>query len=326
MGVDLASLKQRTDLISLASQHTRLRRESRSEYSGPCPKCGGRDRFHVHQDGWFFCRQCHERRGDVIEFVQWLEGCDFREAVQRLSGAVPPARHTPPPPAEPPAKPYPDQDWQARAWKVVDECQRLLWSDEGLRARDYLARRGLNEATILAFQIGFTPGGTLYGFHLERSIVLPWWGRDAIWKINQRRPAGSPKYRAVRGSVEGGLFGAYYLGRSEVLVITEGEMDAMLVWQEAGDQLDVTTVGGATVQIRPEWVIALKPYQRILLLLDNDPAGQGATQRWQSLLGRRAVQVHLPDGHRDVTDAYLAGWDIRAALLDGTLVLKPGRC
>ena len=248
--------------------------------------------------------------------MQWLEGCDFLEAVQRLSRAVSPAQHTPLP-AGPCYRPYPDNTWQERAWKVVDECQRHLWGDEGLRARDWLARRGLNEATILAFQVGFTPGGMVHGFHLERSIVLPWWGRDTIWKINQRRPFGSPKYKAVQGGVEGGLFGAYYLGRSEVLAITEGELDAMLVWQEAGDQLDVTTIGGATAQVRPEWPVIIRPYRRILLLRDNDPAGQEATKRWLALLGKRAVQVQLPNQCKDVTDAYLAGWDIRAALLGG---------
>jgi hypothetical protein len=40
------------DLVTLASQHTRLKRIASTrggEFAGPCPRsgCGGRDRFHV---------------------------------------------------------------------------------------------------------------------------------------------------------------------------------------------------------------------------------------------------------------------------------------
>lgn len=50
---------KRTDLIELAGRYTQLRKASGTkEWEGPCPKCGGRDRFHVKADA-FFCRQCH---------------------------------------------------------------------------------------------------------------------------------------------------------------------------------------------------------------------------------------------------------------------------
>lgn len=52
---------------------------------GPCPKCGGKDRFYVTAKGdrWA-CRQCHPRLGDAIEFVMWLEGMPFRAACEYL--------------------------------------------------------------------------------------------------------------------------------------------------------------------------------------------------------------------------------------------------
>jgi phage/plasmid primase-like uncharacterized protein len=55
------------------------------ERCGPCPKCGGTDRFAINtsKQAWH-CRGCH-RGGDVISFVQHLDRCTFDDAVATLS-------------------------------------------------------------------------------------------------------------------------------------------------------------------------------------------------------------------------------------------------
>src|SRR4051794_17220724 len=56
------------------------------ERVGPCPKCGGTDRFAVNTTkGLWNCRQCNVG-GDVIELVQHLDGVDFVGACNRLTG------------------------------------------------------------------------------------------------------------------------------------------------------------------------------------------------------------------------------------------------
>lgn len=66
------------------------------ERVGPCPRCGGRDRFSINiAKQVFHCRGCG-RGGDVVDLVQHLDGVDFRTAVQTLGGIdrkplVPPA-------------------------------------------------------------------------------------------------------------------------------------------------------------------------------------------------------------------------------------------
>ena len=50
-----------------ASRHgTNLKRKG-SELVGPCPVCGGRDRFHVRDDGVFDCRQCDSGFQSILE-------------------------------------------------------------------------------------------------------------------------------------------------------------------------------------------------------------------------------------------------------------------
>jgi hypothetical protein len=71
------------------------------EHKGPCPKCGGTDRFWITQDNKFGCRGCHEKYGDVIEFHQWMYGGTIQDlARQYLNGSgpekLPKARVIPP--------------------------------------------------------------------------------------------------------------------------------------------------------------------------------------------------------------------------------------
>ena len=57
---------------------------------GPCPKCGGEDRFSVNiSKGVFNCRGCGAA-GDVIALVEFLDGVDFKHACETLTGEPPP--------------------------------------------------------------------------------------------------------------------------------------------------------------------------------------------------------------------------------------------
>ncbi|MBL1435646.1 MAG: hypothetical protein COB08_005550 [Rhodobacteraceae bacterium] len=61
-----------------------LKRVAR-ELVGPCPVCGGKDRFSINKDmGVYNCRTCGG--GDVIRLVELVQGCDFKEALQWLCG------------------------------------------------------------------------------------------------------------------------------------------------------------------------------------------------------------------------------------------------
>ena len=64
----------------------RLKRQG-PELVGPCPRCGGRDRFaiNVRKEVWN-CRGCI-RGGNAIALVQHIEGCGYREALGVLGGA-----------------------------------------------------------------------------------------------------------------------------------------------------------------------------------------------------------------------------------------------
>ena len=61
--------------------------------NGPCPKCGGKDRFAAFTDvaetGGVNCRKCHsDRNGDGIATIQWSRGCTFQEALAFVAECV----------------------------------------------------------------------------------------------------------------------------------------------------------------------------------------------------------------------------------------------
>ena len=61
----------------------------KTERDGPCPKCGGDDRFAINiKKQLFNCRGC-KVGGDVIDFVRWFDGVGFIEACTTLAGPPP---------------------------------------------------------------------------------------------------------------------------------------------------------------------------------------------------------------------------------------------
>src|SRR5262249_15874212 len=62
-----------------------LKRVSKIERAGPCPACGGTDRFSINTRKQLFnCRGFDD--GDVIAMVMHIDACGFTEAVRALTG------------------------------------------------------------------------------------------------------------------------------------------------------------------------------------------------------------------------------------------------
>jgi DNA primase len=63
----------------------------KNERCGPCPQCGGEDRFAINvRKQVLNCRGCGARGGGAINLVQFLDGTDFVHACETLTGEPPP--------------------------------------------------------------------------------------------------------------------------------------------------------------------------------------------------------------------------------------------
>ena len=309
------------DLLDLVGRDVALKRTAATkggEYHGPCPFCGGRDRFmvwpqHPAGRGEFMCRQCG-KKGDAIDYLRKRDGLSYAEAVERLGMAAPAGETTRAvapatastftEPVEPPAL-----DWQARGWEFVVWAQVQLWSDAGAGARAYLYGRGLSEATIIAASLGWNPkhwddkperwgfDGNAKPVGLAAGIVIPTWSASAanpgpwsetLWGVRVRRlDAGAdPKYLAVRGS-EPALFGVDGIRPDRPAVLVEGEFDALIIGQAVPGYAAVAT-GSTSWCRRARWLGLLARAQRVAVAYDADKAGESAAAWWVEALGAKA--------------------------------------
>jgi hypothetical protein len=77
---------RQVDIREMASRYVQLKRVTSVDYAGPCPTCGGTDRFAINTRKQVFnCRGCGAK-GDVIALVRHVEGLPFRDAVAHLTG------------------------------------------------------------------------------------------------------------------------------------------------------------------------------------------------------------------------------------------------
>ncbi len=322
--IDTGRLKQSVDLLALIGRDVRLRRVASThsgEWAGPCPFCGGRDRLHVQPhatgEGRWFCRQCTGagQWQDAIDYVRRRDGLNFAAACERLGADLrvqPTAESARPAPAVDPGPP--GADWQRAARRIIEDCEQALWHANETKARVWLNARGLSKETLRGWHIGYCPkAGQYHGLYLDRGILIPWVAAGAIWKLNIRRPAGHPKYRAVKGSHSvSALFGVDKLIGRPDCIITEGEFDALLVWQEMSELADVLTLGSESGRVADRWLPTLLRYRHFWIATDNDKAGEQAAAYWLSLTGERGQRLLPPGTAKDITEAWQKGADLQA--------------
>jgi DNA primase len=250
------------------------------------------------------------RSGDAIDWLRERKGLSFREACKRLGSMelVLTSKNVAQPPQS--VSSAPSTAWQQQAQGVSNTCQAVLWSDAGTKARVWLNRRGLAKDTVRKWRLGFNPGDQkLCGLWVPRGIVIPCLVAGQIWYLKVRRASGQTKYSQVSGG-QIALFGADTIASHDTVVITEGEFDAILLHQEAGDLVGVVTLGSAAARLPDAWVPYLLGMQRLLVAYDTDAAGAEGAAMWESVSPR--TQRIVPLSGKDVTDFHLAGGNLRA--------------
>lgn len=274
--------------------------------------------------------------GDAIEWLQKFEGLSFQNAIQRLGNPFSTFQRIEKSPeqnkglqiiAKAKQKALPDLQ---NAWKeIIRTCEANLWGDKGKQARQYLNDRGLKDDTLRSpfVRLGYSEGQKIADIWVDRGIVIPCFTVDkkaevdriAYIKIRRGKawvykPEDKAKYRKLYGA-SGGLYGASLVYGSDLVFVTEGELDALLLWQEAGSLAGVCTLGSASERVDlGKWGRYLSYARRLFIAYDNDPAGQKGLDYWQSWNGR-AVKAGVPAG-KDITEAYLSGVDLSDWVID----------
>ena len=208
----------------------------------------------VYATYWRCFGKCGEG-GDVIAWVMRYHDLGFQAACERLAhGDLPRTNvHLHQTPTPDPISEPPDAAWQRSAKHIAEQAEDYLWQPQGQRALDYLRnKRGLTDESIQAAQLGYIPGRPhewieMDGIKIPCGITIPWYADGAIWGIKVRRSAGEQRYQqASGGNVKGCLYLADHIQPGLPIFITEGEFDALIVWQVGGKNLSPASIGSAS--------------------------------------------------------------------------------
>jgi len=178
------------DVAALAARYGFPLRAGEGEQVGPCPGCGGRDRFSVNPGkNLWRCRQGggDPIGGDAVALVRHVEDCSFPRAVEILLGDLDALK----PRAEATGTAREDNEFREKERRRAYQLWRegCPFPDQGAVA-DYLRLRGLDP------DLARMPGA-----HCRQHDDLPYWqpyvdgpalpGRKAKvkWRVIHRGPA-----------------------------------------------------------------------------------------------------------------------------------------
>ncbi|HEV2820061.1 MAG TPA: DNA primase, partial [Solirubrobacteraceae bacterium] len=326
-------VRDAADMVEIVSGRVELRRAGRDRMTGRCP-------FHDERtpsfgispsEKVFHCFGCGAG-GDLFRFVQDTEGVDFKGAVELLAdryGTELEREAEDPRAAE-----------QRRARERLHELLertaafyvRRLWeTGEAAGAREYLLGRGLEEATLREFRVGYAPsawdtvltasqrsgytarelydaglvqrprdGGRLYD-RFRSQIMFPLCdARGRVLGFAGRRMGEDrgPKYI---NSPEGDLFHkgrmvfAADLARAHAAkageVVVAEGYTDVLMLHQAGLRNAVATMGTALTEEQVGELARLAP--TVLLALDSDSAGQEAMVRAARAAAGKRVDLRV---------------------------------
>ncbi len=309
----LDEIRSRVPLADVIGRRTKLVKRGR-EHTGLCPFHNEKSpSFTVNEEkGFYHCFGCGAH-GDVITFVRETQNLSFVEAVEALAGEA--GLEVP--------KPSPQERERAARQKTLGEAieaaasyfSSQLQSHAGRDARAYLERRGLDQAAIERFGLGYAPAGSgllkqhllkdfpeemlleagLIGQKEESRSSFDYFRDRVMFPIYDRagraiafggRVLGDakPKYLNSpetpvfqKGSTLYGLNWARQgVGDGAELVVTEGYMDVIAL-HRAGFGGAVAPLGTALTEAQLDvlWRLADEP----ILCFDGDAAGQRAALR-----------------------------------------------
>ena len=305
------------------------------EYAGPCPWCGGEDRFRVWpKANRYWCRGC-DKTGDAIQYLRDFRGLSYQEACSLVGRESGPRKEQSRPAAwEPKDASTPCELWQSKAKSFLDGAIDCLWSKQGEPIRQWLHdKKGLSDATIKEACLGYSPtdlyaSGAIWGLPdgisgdesrkvwLPSGIVIPLIVNGAVNRLRIRRdnPGNGARYVIVSGSSSAPMTLGHDRG---AVVIVESELDGLLLSQEAGDLCAVMALGSATSKTNKESHELLRAMPVILISLDTDEAGAKAAWKfWPDTYGKAARRWPCIKG-KDPSEAKLNGLDLRNWIIAG---------
>lgn len=286
---------------------------------GPCPICGGTDRFHFiddHDGGEWHCRQCDApNHGDGLDLVQRVNRCDMTMAAKmvadvlsldyRVADTTSPNREQ--------AEAERQQREQARQQKA---------QQDGLQRRDAFTQRynDLSAKAVIGAPIYLLNKGLpdfTFPMLPDGSILLSLVDESGTVVAAQTITSDGNK-RLLAGSAKKGAYHAVNApGAIQVVAIAEGLATALSVHQLRPDALAVVAIDAGNLLSVAQVMRQKYPKAKIVLCADNDiKPGEPNTGKIAAEKAACAVSGWVtlpPTEHKADWDDYRRQCDLEAA-------------
>ena len=310
----IAEIRHRASIVEVISDHVTLKKAGRN-HMGLCPFHAEKTpSFTVSEEkGIYHCFGC-QSGGSVFHFLMNYDHLSFPEAVER--GA---RRYGIAVEHQGGGRGVQENGEREKLYRVNERAalnyQKILFAPEGLKALEYLKRRGVDEATARKFMLGYAPqsGSSLFKLFTQENIStqdacrLGLIGQRGSQKFYEKffarvifpivSPAGKviafggrvldqslPKYLNSsetplfhKGSTLYGLYQAKDgIRQADRVVVVEGYLDVIALAQHNLSYV-VATLGTA---LTTDHLRVLSRYTKnIVALFDGDDAGRRAAAR-----------------------------------------------
>ncbi len=345
----VSEIKARISIEQLVGQYVQLQKKGRN-FVGLCPfHHDSKPSFLVSPDkGICYCFPC-QKGGDIFSFYQLIEGVDFKEALKNLADQA--GVTLPDLPKDTITK---DEKERARDCLTAAEVFYAKKLKESAPTLEYLKKRGLSDAEIASFGLGFAPDSYTETYdHLLKSnfsrseIVASGLGVQSDLKegrVHDRfrnrlmfpihdqqgrmigfggRTMGNDDAKYLntpdsplyrKSSVLFGLHRALKPMRDKKRVILVEGYFDVLACHRAGMTEAVATCGTA---LTDEHVKLLKrSVETVVLCLDSDRAGRDAADRGFILCAREGLRIEgVRLGQKDPADAAVESLDLLRSML-----------
>jgi ribosomal protein L37AE/L43A len=312
-------------MAMIQSLDLRLKKIAANELAGPCPRCGGTDRFGINtKAGLWLCRGCGAKGGDGISLLMHARGLPFRDAVEDINGESAGDVRPAPEPIEARAKATDEEIAAREAFirRMVDKTIRGLVPVAGTPGEAYLRDVRKIDTGALADLLGSTAaiGWDPESFFREDGHRLDRRNLGAIIAVMTDPLTGAPTGGISRTYIhEGQKIGkAKGLGPAGVVRLTPDEDVTNGLHLAEGLE---TALAAMSKDLRPMWstgstsIMAKLPVlsgiECITIIADHDENGAGekaaheAGQRW--LDAGREARVWTPPTLGDFNDLLMRG-------------------
>jgi hypothetical protein len=230
--------------------------------------------------------------------------------------------------------------WQTKAESILFEAYKYLLSSAGKQHRNWLNARGISNNTIKAARMGWNNQSLTFNLEswgltpqkdqngknrqiwIPEGLLIPQFQNQKIirLRVRQANPITNNRFIIIPGSATGYFNYSVHLNIKSTdtdtdtekavkpVLITESELDGWLLQQELKDSFQIYAVGNASARPDQQTHIILQD-NKILLNLDDDPAGHNETTWWQEHYPQTVTW--FSEFGKDPGESFEVGCDIR---------------